>query len=301
MIAFFGELIALIIINGRFNEMMINAVDSISHMLTISRLTDMMVGLILEQAKCDLNFGYNKIISPVCDNLLLTTKYETAYFAFPIILDIDAESKEIEAVIEKSVQKMDEQLCGICDTNQLFTFNINNKPYGSIWHKPIEDESIGQMLDKLYEQLKLINKSSLSERTQNKAIALSQKETYMFGLSVQCDKSIPLRPHEIKRIEKSVFSMGEIFSRQTNEYGGLLLMCAGFSMIAILPKDKNDVPNNISHQLCDKLEGIKGAKNAVVYIIPAGTPYKEAFDDMYIRDSLENGCTILYDEHTDNI
>lgn len=290
---------ALLIINGRFNEMMINAVDNINHMLTISRLTDMMVGLILEQAKSDLNFGYNKIISPICDNLLQTTKYETAYFAFPIILDIAAEVDTAEAVIESSMQKMDELLCGICDTKQLFTFNINNKSYGSIWHKPIEHQYIEQLLDKLYEQLKLTNKSSFSERTQNKAAALSQKETYMLGLSVQCDKSIPLRPHEIKKIEKAVFSMGEIFSRQTNEYGGLLLMCSGFSMIAVLPKDKADVPNNISHQLCDKLEGIKGIKNVIVYITPAMTPYKEAFDDMYIRDSLENGCTILYDKKND--
>lgn len=287
----------MIIINGKFNEMMINAVDNISHMLTISRITDMMVGLILEQAKCDLNFSYNKIISPVCDNLLLTTKYETAYFAFPIILDIDVDISEIEAVIEKSAQKMDEQLCGICDAKQLFTFKINSKPCGSIWHKPIEQESTAQMLDRLYEQLKLVNKSCFSQRTLNKIEALTKSETYMFGLSVKCDKSTPLRPHEIKRIEKAVFSMGEIFSRQTNEYGGLLLMCAGFSMIAVLPKDRMDVPNNISHQLCDKLEGIKGVKNAVVFITPANTPYKEAFDAMYIKDSLENGCTILYDIH----
>lgn len=291
----------MIIINGRFNEMMINGVENVSHMLTVSRLTDMMVSLILEQAKSDLNFGYNKIISPVCDNLLLTTKYETAYFAFPIVLDIHADISAVQAVIEKSAQKLDEQLSDICDTKQLFTFNINNKPCGSIWHKPIEQESTKQMLDRLYDRLKQVNKISFSERTQNKIETLSNSDAYMFGLSVKCDKDIPLRPHEIKRIEKAVFSMGEIFSRQTNQYDGLLLMCAGFSMIAVLPKNRMDEPNNISHQLCDKLEGIKGVKNAVVFITPAGMPYKEAFDAMYIRDSLENGCTILYDKHNDNI
>lgn len=291
----------MIIINGKFNEMMINAVENISHMLTISRLTDMMVGIILEQAKNDLNFGYNKIISPVCDNLLLTTKYETAYFAFPIVLDIHADISAVQAVIEKSLQIMNDQLCDICDAKQLFAFSINNKPCGSIWHKPIEQESAVQILDRLYEHLKQINKNSFSGRTLNKIEALTSSEAYMFGLSVKCDKSIPLRPHEIKRIEKAVFSMGEIFSRQTNEYGGLLLMCAGFSMIAVLPRDRGDVPSNISHQLCDKLKGIKGAKNAVVFITPSGTPYKDAFDAMYIRDSLENGCTVLYDKHTDKI